>query len=294
MKASTLTLTQAVSLIPKILAQRYSQNTVFQMAKANAILQDIEKQFDAEYYKAEYPLILLDGITDYTPNANIRKIRGIHEVYPGHVVPDMDNIVQFEIIGERIRLKKEPVVNDDTDISSTITSVTSKSKFHDTVELASLDENSLRSALCAFTDLSTGLTHHLLVAGNDPADDSISLNGEFPALPAALDTYKVYKNYYMINAYRYINRVTNPATALDILQDWEELFCAGLRFYYDKQSDEQSKNTVVSSNEYARLLKKAASDENRKFGSMPFIKPRTIPNLNLHGQNSSFNGHIIN
>lgn len=296
MKASTLTLTGALGLIPKVLFQRYggSTNYTFAIAKANAILQDIEKEFDSDYYKKEYPLIIQDGITDYDVNENIRKVRGVYEVPAGWVIPDKRHTVSVDFLDTRLRLKHVPVANTTDDFSGTVTGnfAGNLAKFEDTVNLGSpVTSNKYKSALCRYTDISTGLTHNRIIASNDPTDDSITLNGNLPALPAASDTFDVITNYFIIEALDYITRVTDETAALPIPIDWEELVQAGLRFYYDKQTDQESNQTRSSGAEYSRLLKKASADEKRKQGDYPKQVPRDIPNFNKHDATTRFGPH---
>lgn len=281
MKNSSLTLAGALNLIPKVLFQRYggTGNYAFAIAKANAIFQDIEKEFDSEYYLREHPLVLVDGMTDYTIPTTIRKVQGIYDVPNGWVVPDTLNPINVSFFGDKIRLKHTPIVDSSADFTGTISGVTSKNKFA-SASFAALTDNSLKSSLCQFYDLSTTLTHNRIILSN--ASSSIVLNGELPELPVAgSDTYKIYRNYFLIKALDYIPRLTSESTVLPIPIDWEELFQAGLRFYYDKQTDQESVQSRVSGQEYSRLLKKASSDEKKKQGEYPMVMPRDIPDFNL-------------
>lgn len=302
MLASTQTLAAALGLIPKVLFMRYggANDYTFGKAKANAVIQDMEKEFDSDYYKREYPLIILDGVTDYEIPTTIRKFRGLYEVPADWVIPDKEHPISVELIETRLRLLHTPVVNNDQDILNKEVDgafpVGSKNGFYDTSELGPpKTDNQFRSALCRYTVGATGITHSRIIISNDPANAAVTLNGDLPAAPVtpngSADNYSIYHNYYVIEALDYITRVTNENNALPIAQDWEELFVAGLRFYYEKQTDQESSNYRDASFEYNRLLKKAAADEKRKQGTHPKPKPRDIPDFNKHDSSTRFGPH---
>jgi hypothetical protein len=249
------------------------------MAKANAILQDIEKEFDSEYYLREHPLVLIDGITDYTLPSAIRKVNGVYDVPAGWVTPDTLNPVNVSFFGDKIRLKHTPIVDSTNDFSGAISAVTNKRQFS-SISFAAYTDNALRSSLCQFYDFSTSTTHNRVIVSN--TGSTIVLNGELPELPVVgVDSYQIYRNYFLVKALDYIPRITSESALLPIPIDWEELFQAGLRFYYDKQTDQESVQSRVSGQEYSRLLKKASSDEKKKQGEYPMAVPRDIPDFNL-------------
>lgn len=294
MKATSLTLAAALDLIPKVLQQRYAQTYTFAKAVANDILQDMEKEFDSEYYKNEYPLIIIDGVTDYTLSEDIRKFRGLYEVPADWVIPDKKNPISVDLIGTRLRLLHTPVANDDEDLSGTVTGfdVTSKVKFEDTDNLGTdKTDNQYRSALTQYTVTATGLIYSRINISNDTSDSTVTMNGDLPALPAVGDTYNILHNYYIIEALDYIQRVTDETAVLPIAQDWDALFRAGLRFYYDKQTDQESNKSKISGAEYSRLLLKAGSDEKRKQGDYPKPIPRDFPDFNKHDSSTRFGPH---
>ena len=292
MKASSLTLTLALGLIPKVTRQRYS-DTLFGIPKANAILQDIEKKVDAEYYKEEKGLILVDEVQDYVLPDDVRLVRGVYEVPAGKLVPDKSNNIPFEMVGHnRLRLSRAPVVSDTSDDFSGTATGNAGDNFslYDTVELvAPLEENSLKSALVVINLLLTNQISHRIIKSNDPVNNKLEISGEFPVATREFDTYNVYHNYFLMDVMRYITRVSDVADTIDIPQDWEELFVAGLRYYYEKQTDMESSQYRIASEEYGRLLREMASDEKRKVGTHPSQVPRAIPDFNNHTDDRSYN-----
>lgn len=285
MKASTIALSGLLNLLPKILRQRYD-DTLFGVPKGNSVIGDIEKKCDAEDYKGEYPLILLDGITDYVYNTAIRHFRGIYQVAADAIIPDRGNPITFEIIGKALRLAKEPLVDDTDDISSTVTGPVGAAldRFEDDVAgvLDDLSDNELRSSICKYTRLADNSVVYRTVAGNDASSTYVLLNGELPVLPAVGDTYEIIWNYYLIDAVNYITRLAAITDTVDIPQDWEELFVCGLRYYYEKQADQASNGTTLAKAAYNEQIKMFQADEFRKIGAQPKPVPRDIP-TNLYG-----------
>lgn len=287
MIASTQTLTNFLDNLPRTLRGRYSANNdAFGITRANHILSQIQKEIDSDFYRGHFPLILSDGITWYEKSSidsSIRKILGIYEVPPDGVNPDMSNPVPFRDKGTHLELRNIPVVDTDDDFTGTVTAASGAllDRFIDTgsATLAALDDDKLRSTLCGYTDASLGTTTYFVVAGNDSSEGIISLNGNVAELPVAGDTYSITYNYFMVFAKRYITRVSGLSTAIDIPQDWEELFELGLRWKFAMQTEENDKDVGAALKAYNTELMRVKGDEQRKHGDNPNISPRDIPSI---------------
>jgi len=280
-KASSKTLRNYLDLIPLVLKVRYG--TPFAVQATNELLAEIEEVCDADYFVGETGLLLLEGRTDYRLADSIRHVKGVYGVEAGKVVPDKNHPVDFEIQGSKLRLAEPPTLDEGEDISGTVpvgapadTSVV----FDDTAGKldSTLEEDALLGRLIRVTHAS-GAVEYALLRGNTPDDFTANLNGELAAVAAQGDTYLITPNFFIIEHQRYLTRVTTDTSVVDIPQDFENLFRAGLTWKYNLQADKLSKETVSWGQQYGSLLNSFRVDLSKSRGTAVRNSPRSMPRL---------------
>lgn len=283
MKASVLTLDGARNFIPAALRQRYSDD--FLVAIGNEVLGDIEQECDPDYFRGEFGLLLLDGITDYALDSSIRHIRGIYEVPAGDVIPDREHPFAFEVLGSKLRLKEVPIFNeDDADITGTTPAgtYTDRTVVKDTTAGkldSALDEDELQSRLLILTHVLSGVKEYRILRGNTPDDFTADLNGELDSVQLVNDTYRVTVNFLILEHTRYLSRFTAKTSVLPLSQDFEKLLRIGLTFKYHFQADEMSREATEWQQKYQDELDRFRIDTTKPRGMAPRNRPRSLPSL---------------
>lgn len=280
MKASSLTLGDVLNLLPLTLKRRYDP-AKFAPGAANEVLADIEK-CDSDLLVGETGILLVEGVTDYRLPDSVRQIKGLYLVPAGDVVPDIGHPVAHEFFKDRIRLAETPTMSDDDDISGTvsISAPSDKTLLYHLTAFADLDEDALISRLAKVTH-ANGVVEYAILKGNSTTEANI--NGELVALATAGDTFLVTSNYMLLQHQRYLARVPTgaaaDATVIDIPQDFDYLFRAGMFFRYHAQSDSLSKETKFWEAEYLNELEKFNVDTSKGRGTTTRNAPRSIPTL---------------
>ncbi len=286
MKASAKTLQNFVDLLPLVLARRYAP--LFAVAAANEILAEVEQSCDPDYFSVETGLLVLEGITDYTLPATVRAIRGVYGVLAGDVVPDKNHPVTHELHRNTLRLLSLPVVSDNDDISGTV-SVSPPSDLRKVYDATAgkldtaLDDDELKGRLVRVTHL-TGTVEDRILAGNTAADKTADLNAELAALAVAGDAYLITDNFLIIEHNGYLTRFPGTGNAplspvVDLPQDFEFLFRAGLTYKYHLQADALSKETDSWRTQYAEQLQTFRIDTTKARGTSTRNQPRSIPSI---------------
>lgn len=281
MKASAKTLQNYLDLIPLVLKVRYG--TPFAVQAANEILSEVEQLCDADYFVGETGLLLLEGRTNYPLADSVRHVKGVYGVALGDVVPDKAHAVKHEIQGSTIRLEEVPLLDEQEDIAGTVpagapsdTSVL----FDDTAGKldSALEEDELQGCLLRVTHAS-GAVEYRILRGNTPDDFTANINGELAALAALGDTYLITANFFIIEHQRYLTRLAAATSVVDLPQDFENLFRAGLTWKYNHQADTLSKETKQWGERYASLLNNFRVDASKIRGTSVRNSPRSMPSL---------------
>jgi hypothetical protein len=281
-KASTQALKDVIALLPLVLAKRYDPN-VFGVAAANKILSEVEQSCDPDFFTEESGLVLLSGVTDYELPNTVRQIRGLYQVQAGDVVTDRDHPVSHSMLNNRIRLSDLPDMSSTADIVGTVPSgaPSDKTKVYDNAKLGSaVAANALLSRLIRVTHAS-GVVEYKILKGNTPSSFTADINGSLTTLAAVGDTYLITANFLIIEHTRYLNRLTPGSTTgiIDLPQDFEGLFHAGMFFRYHAQADNLSTETKFWQEEYARLTNSFMVDTTKVRGTNIQNSPRPIPSL---------------
>jgi hypothetical protein len=281
MKNSTMTLQEAVDLLPRTLRQRYS-GQAFPWKAGNLILADFEKELEDHFFIGEVALLLLSGITDYALDPTIRHLRGIYQILPTlSPIPYRPQPIKFIQQEDRIRFDNTPILSDDDDITGTVpvggpgsldtVFDNTAGKLDDT----DLTDGALAGRLLRVTHASTAVEWKLL-RGNTVADTTADINGALSAVAAPGDTYLITANFYMMEVVKYLTRLTSLDDVLPIPADWEACFLAHLRYRYEAQSEEGSNNTAFWFREYRRELTTVKAD-GRHRSDTPVKRPRSLP-----------------
>ncbi len=281
MKPSTMTLDDALGLLPRTLRQRYSGGA-FPWKAANLVLADFEKELEDHYFIGEVALLLLDGVTDYELDPVIRHLRGIYQVLPTiSPTPYRMQPIKFVQQENSIRFDNTPVLSDDDDITGTVPAPGSfeyDKVFDDTVgnlDDTVLSDDGLAGRLLRVTHLDATVEWKLL-RGNTVADYTANINGALTAFAATGDSYLITANFYMMEVVKYLTKLTALTDVLPIPQDWEACFLAHLRYRYEAQSEEGSDTTGFWFREYRRELNTIKAD-NRHRSDTPQKRPRSVP-----------------
>lgn len=283
MKASAKTLQNFQELLPLVLARRYQ--TPFLVQVANEVLGEIEKSCESDYLVGELGLVLRDGVTDYALDAAIRHVRGIYEVPAGAIVPDRDHPILHRVFGSTLRLDEPPTLSGDADISGTVPvgATADKTKVYDNgaSKFGSYEADELAGRLVRVVH-AAGTTEYRILKGNTPASSVVDINGELAALALAGDTYLVTADFFIIEHARYLSRVTTSnynTAAVDIPQDFEDLFRVGLTYKYHLQADSMSKETQKLEEEYEALKALFRADTTKPRGTSVRNTGRSMPSL---------------
>lgn len=283
MQASTKTLDNMIAQLPLVMQRRYDPN-VLGVALANEILGEIEREVEADFLVKEFGILTKTGVTDYVLPGTVRQIRGLYPVPAGDVYADKDDPQDFEVRGSTLRLVELPTISSDADISGTVTSSppADKSKVYDAtvgkLDQTVLTTNKLISRLIKVTH-ANGTIEWRVLKGNTPAsgNGTADINGELDAQAAAGDAYLISKNFLVLEAVKYFTRLTVSTGVLDIPQDFELLFRAGLHHRYHMQSDELSTEAKAWGEQYYAQLQKYGADVTRIRGTAQRNKPRSMP-----------------
>lgn len=286
MKASTKTLQNFVDLLPLVLARRYQP--AFTVAVANEVLSEIEQACDPDHLVAETGLLLLENVTDYVLPASVRVVRGIYGVIAGDVVPDKNHPVAHEVHRNTLRLAEPPILSETADISGTVSigAPADKTLVYDSTAGkldTALDDDELQSRLIKVTH-ANGTIEYRILSGNTPADKVANINGELDALAVAGDTYTITDNFFIIEHLGYLSRFpgtgsTPLAVTVDIPQDFEFLFRAGLTAKYHLQADSLSREADEWKKTYAEQLQTFRIDTTKARGTATRNQPRSLPSL---------------
>lgn len=282
MKPSTMTLDDVLGLLPRTLRQRYSGGA-FPWRAGNQVLAEFEKELEDFHFIGEQGLLLEAGKTDYVLDPSIRHLRGIYQVVFGDNTPYRPAPIRFIQQGSGIRLDTTPTLSDEADVTGTVPAGGPGNRFtlfDDTagkLDSDTWDEGALAGRLLRVTHASGDVEWRLL-KGNTPEDNTADINGELDAVAAQGDTYLITANFYMMEVLEYLTRLTATADTLPIPQDWESCFLAGLRYYYELQSEEASPSTGEWAREWKRHLILIKSD-GRHRPAAPVRRGRPLPPL---------------
>ncbi len=285
MKSSAKTLQDFVNLLPVVLAKRYQP--AFTVAVANEILAEIEQACDPDYLVAETGLLLLANVTDYVLPASVRTIRGLFGVVAGDLVPDREHEIAHTVHRNTLRLACIPRLSGTANISGTVSVAppADKTMVYDSTagKLDTLTQDALKSRLVKVTH-ATGLVEYRILSGNTPASKVANINGELDALALAGDTYTITANFFIIEHQGYLSRFpgtgqTPLAVTVDIPQDFEFLFRAGLTAKYHLQADALSNEASAWGKQYAEQLQTFRIDTTKARGEATRNQPRSLPSL---------------
>lgn len=283
MKASAKTLQNFLDLLPLVLARRYGP--AFAVAAASEVLAEMETACDPDFFTGETGLLLASRTTTYRLPDSVRHIKGLYGVAAGEAIPDRGHPVAHQVLNGFLRLDSEPTISEDDDISGTVAvgAPADQSLLYDDTagNLDGLEEDELRGRLARVTHAS-GVVEYRLLAGNDPAAYTATLDGPLAALAAAGDAYLVTANFLVIEHQRYLARPTEAAirtAAIDVPQDFENLFRAGLTWKYHLQADSLSKETRTWGEQYALLMSNFRIDTSKVRGTATRNSPRSLPSL---------------
>lgn len=281
MKASTMTLSEVLELLPRVLRQRYSGGA-FPWKAGNLVLSDFEKELEDHYFIGDVALLLAAGVTDYVLPPAVRRLRGVYQMLAdGTPTPYRPAPVKFILQENSLRLDTVPTVSSETDIEGTVPvggPGTLDTLFDNTagkLDADTLDEDQLAGRLLIVTHADASVEYKLL-QGNTPDAFTADINGALRAVAAAADTYRITANFYMMEAVKYLTRLTSLDDVLPIPTDWEACFLAHLRYRYEAQSEEGSNTTAFWFREYRRELMNLKSD-GRHRSDTPQKRPRQLP-----------------
>lgn len=284
MKASTKTLQDFRALLPLVLAGRYQ--VPFAVQVGNEVLSEIEQLCDPDYLVGETGLLLLDGVTNYPLDAAIRQIRGVYEVPAGEVAPDRNHPVAHRIVGNDLRLDEAPTLSEEDDITGTVPAAPPADLavvYDNTAGKldSALDEDELAGRLIRVTHAS-GAVEWRVLKGNTPGSYTADINGRLAAQAAQGDTYLISASYLLIEHARYLTRIaaaTYNTVAVDIPQDFENLFRVGLAYKHHLQADSLSKECKKMEEEYEFLKTSFRADTTKVRGTSIRNTGRSMPSL---------------
>lgn len=280
MKASTMTLDDALNVLPRTLRQRYSGGN-FPQSAGNIILGELEKELEDKHFIGETGLLLKANTTDYVLPATVRQIRGLYMVLAGDVSPYRAAPVPFQELGTTLRLEAVPTLSENEDITGTIPAGGDGSLltlFDDTagkLDEDTLDEDALAGRYLQVTHLG-GTVESRILSGNTPEDTTADINGALLAEAAEGDSYLITSNFLVMEVLNYLTRFTETTDTLPIPQDWEACFIAYLRYKYEAQSEEGSTNTAFWFREARRELNTIKADGRHRRDN-PVRRGRALP-----------------
>lgn len=280
MQASSKTLESLLALLPRNVQQRYNPAT-WSVPKANIVLADIETETDPDFLKAERAILLLNGVTDYALDSSVRATLGLYEVLPGDVRPCKSYPMPFDVIGETLRLTEPAALTGTDDVTGTLLAgshTTSRIYDNTSGKLDAFDINELKGRILRVTHLpgASQVVEDRIIVSNDPVAKTATINGAFSFTPASSDTYLISDNFLILAYMRYLRRFTSVTSVLDLPQDFEELFLCGMRWQYEKQVEEGSKEAQLAFQAYrAEKLRMKASFRKRMDSPRPV--PRKLP-----------------
>lgn len=279
-----MTLEGAQNLIPAVLRSRYSDD--FLVAVGNEVLGDIEQECDPDYFRAETPLILLEGATDYALPDSVRHVRGVYEICAGDVTPDRNHPVAIEVLGNTLRLGEPWSLSETEDISGTVAAGAPAAYnllFDDTagkLDGTDLEDDELKSRLVTITHAApASVVEYRIALGNSVDDTTVTLNGNLLALAIAGNTYRITSNFLIIEHTRYLTRFTAKAGVLPVSQEFEKLMRIGLTYKFHFQADEMSREAKEWQTKYQDELDRFRIDTTKPRGMVPRNVPRSLPSL---------------
>lgn len=280
MKASTKTLQNHLDLVPRTLVGRYMP--AFGVACGNEILADLEQACDPDVFVGETGLVLLEDVLDYALPATVRNVKGLYPVAAGDCIPDRDHAYPHRVVGDSLRLLEAFTFSDDEDISGTVAASppADLTAVYDTTagKLDTLEDDELLGRLIRVTHAS-GVVEYRILKGNTPASFTADINGSLRAQAAAADAYLITPNFLIIEHNRYLTRLTAATETVDIPQDFEFLFRAGLAWKYNLQADQLSRETKTWGDTYADQLQNFRIDTTKARGTAIRNQPRSMPPL---------------